>query len=1533
MKIWIKWIAIVCLIPVVLVILLAVLLYIPPFQNFVVKEVAKQAAAATGMQIQVKRVKLSFPLNLTVQNVEVVDAPDTLLTLGKLTVGVKLLPLLKKDVQVKSIDVEQVRVNTGKKIEGMEIKGVMGKLHAKANHVNLGTEKATLNELDLFDTAITLLLNDTTQKKDTASTPVNWVIDLDKIHLERVAFAMQMPNDSLRLSSYIDQANLSDGRVDLAQARYEAKRFALSKSTFDYDGNNQDRSKGLDPSHISLNPVFITVSSLLYAGREIEAKIEQLAADERSGLSIRSLTGEIKSDSTAIRVPHLLLKTGYSEIDLEADIPWNSFSGNLDQSLDASLTASLAKEDLMTLAGTLPDTFQKAYPAEPLTLRVQAEGNLSLLRLTQMNGNLPGALELEASGTMRAWTDSLHRAADLQFDVRTGNLDFLLSMLPPSEQGRIRIPKGMHLDGKVALQEREYQASLLLTKGKGKIRLDGHFHPALEAYGAKLSVDSLNPTDFLPKDSLYALTVSVQAEGKGFDPFATATWAKVDGKISNIQYGTSKVADVVLAGSLEKNLAKFDLQSHYPLAKMDLTLNATLHPKDIKGMLIADVENFDLYGMHLMKDSLSTSFQLFAEAQSDQGKNNRVDLTLGNWELVNPSGYYRPKTLTLQAYSTPDTTRVSFHAGDLGIVLTGNSDLETMTDKFTKISDDLHLQLERDSMIDIPAFQPLLPDMHLKVTAGKENPIYSFLQQAQISFSHLDLEAFTSPEAGFRMDGGIYALMRDTSRLDTVRLAIRQDSLGLLYNIEAVKTPFRKQAPFTASVKGKVRNTFADAEIRYTDGKGNTGILLGVRADKEQEGIRAHLFPDNPILAFRSFNLNPDNYILYKSMQDIEANLRLTGDKNASLWIHSMPEGGKMEEIHAELNQIDLQVISDGFAELPPLKGILSADLQYAPSDSSFMVVADTHIDDLYYENGRVGELMLNAVYLPLSKQDHQVDVHLFHDRNEVAAATALYKTGKKEDLDGNITLTDLPLEMANPFIPDGMAQLTGRLQGSMAMKGVPATPAINGFLELDSSSVFVGMVGSRFRFDDKKIEVNDNLISFNEYKIYAAGTNPFVIDGNIDIHTPSRMLADLKLSADNMQVLNVKRNNESLVYGKLLINLASTVKGPFDALKMRGDVQLLGGTNVTYVMKDSPLTVHDRLSDLVTFVSFTDTFDMRPHKENPLPLGGLDMLMTLHIDQAVRANVDLTPDQSSRAEVEGGGDLSFQYTPQGDMFLNGRYTLTGGMVKYSVPVIPLKEFNIQEGSYVQWSGNPMNPMMNLTATERMRVSVTLDDQSPRMVNFDVGIVLKQTLDDLSLQFTLSAPEDMVIQNQLTEMGADERSKQAVAMMVTGMYLAGGSSGGKMNMNMGAALNSFLQSEINSIAGSALKTVDITLGVDTYDANGDGSGNRTDYSFRFAKRFYNDRIRVIVGGRISTGENVNNGQAQPFIDNISVEYRLDGTGTRYIKLFHDKNYESLLEGEITETGAGIVLRKKMRYLRELFIFRKNKVKPVNDVKK
>ncbi|MDL2282863.1 translocation/assembly module TamB, partial [Parabacteroides sp. OttesenSCG-928-G06] len=712
-----------------------------------------------------------------------------------------------------------------------------------------------------------------------------------------------------------------------------------------------------------------------------------------------------------------------------------------------------------------------------------------------------------------------------------------------------------------------------------------------------------------------------------------------------------------------------------------------------------------------------------------------------------------------------------------------------------------------------------------------------------------------------------------------------------------------------------------DAELLFTNHHKEIGLLLGVNMTRSDDGMLFKLYPERPVIAFNTFDLNPDNYFRFGSMKDMDANIRFAGEENASLWLHSMDMGDTYPELHVEFNQLNLDTITTGFSMLPNMRGILNANVRYAPMEETFMVVADANIDELFYENGRVGEILLNAVYLPLENAEHQFDVHLYHDREERMTAYALYKTvGKQDNIEGAFDIHSLPLKMVNPFIPEGMAELTGALNGNMQISGSSARPALNGFMQLDSSTVYMGMADTRLRFDDRKVEVKNNLLSFNKYNIRATGNNPFVIDGHIDMSDFSRMMADLRLTANNMQVLNADRTPESMVYGKLFMNFNSTIKGPLSGLTVRGDAHFLGGTDLTYVLTDSPLTVQDRMDGLVTFTSFADTLTLqRRERGQQMGLSGIDMLMVLHIDPTVQLRVDLTPDQSNYVELEGGGDLSFQYSRQGDMVLNGRYTFSDGVVNYTLPVVPLKAFKIHQGSYVQWDGEMMNPLINITATERMRATITQADGNQKRSNFDVGISIQERLENMQMQFIIDAVDDSEIRNELAAKGEDERSRYAIYMMLTGTYM--GSD--PMNMNLGGALGSFLVGQVNSIAGDALKGVDIDLGLDTYET---ASGTQNDLTFSFAKRFYNDRIRVSVGGSVSTGNTTQ--QTESFLDNFAAEYLLDAAGSKTIKVFHDRNYESLLEGEVVETGIGIVFRKKVLHLRELFDFRQKKTQPL-----
>jgi hypothetical protein len=272
-------------------------------------------------------------------------------------------------------------------------------------------------------------------------------------------------------------------------------------------------------------------------------------------------------------------------------------------------------------------------------------------------------------------------------------------------------------------------------------------------------------------------------------------------------------------------------------------------------------------------------------------------------------------------------------------------------------------------------------------------------------------------------------------------------------------------------------------------------------------------------------------------------------------------------------------------------------------------------------------------------------------------------------------------------------------------------------------------------------------------------------------------------------------------------------------------------------------------------------------------------------------------------------------YTPADNLRLTGRYTLSNGEMKYSLPVIPLKTFTIQDGSYVEFTGEPMNPTLNITATERTKATVTNASGVGRSVDFDCGVIITKTLNDMGLEFTLDAPEDMQLHSELMAMSVEQRGKLAVTMLTTGMYLADGNTG---SFSMNSALSSFLSSEISSLTGNALRTLDLSFGMDkTTDASG---MSHTDYSFKFAKRFMNNRLKVAVGGKVSTGAELQQ-RNNSFFDNVSFEYRLDNTANKYLNFYFQNNSYDWLDGYTQKYGGGFLWRRSMQKFTDIFRFK------------
>lgn len=600
---------------------------------------------------------------------------------------------------------------------------------------------------------------------------------------------------------------------------------------------------------------------------------------------------------------------------------------------------------------------------------------------------------------------------------------------------------------------------------------------------------------------------------------------------------------------------------------------------------------------------------------------------------------------------------------------------------------------------------------------------------------------------------------------------------------------------------------------------------------------------------------------------------------------------------------------------LPNVSGVMNGDFHIIKTANEQSVSSAVTVDNMVYEGCKLGNLGSEFVYMPLEDGKHVVDGTLSCNGYDVGAISGSYDPVGEGSIDATLSLTRTPLKLLNGFIPNQIIGLKGYCDGDLTMKGTLSAPHVDGTLKLDSAYLESVPYGVELKFADTPVTITDSRMLFDNFKMFAKNRTPLTVNGSLNFANLDNIRLNTRISAQNYLLIDSKENMRSEAYGKAYVNFLGVVRGPLESLEMRGKLDVLGSTDMTYILRDSPLTTDTQLDNLVKFTSFKSK--RVAEVERPV-LTGFSMDLTMDIDEGAHIVCALNADHSNYVDLMGGGTLRMQYGAVDGLRLTGRYTLNNGEMKYSLPVIPLKTFAIQDGSYVEFMGDAMNPRLNITATEETKASVSTDGGAGRSVTFNCGVKITKTLKDMGLEFIIEAPEDMSVNSDLQAMSKESRGKVAVTMLTTGMYLTDGNIN---TFSMNSALSAFLNSQINSISGNALRTLDLSFGMD--NSTGSDGEIHTDYSFKFSKRFWNNRLRIVVGGKVSSGATVPN-QNDSFFDNVTFEYRLSQNSNKYLKFFYDRDSYDWLEGYVEQFGAGFMYRRKLQNLTDLFRFKRSK---------
>lgn len=1560
-------------------ILLPVLLYIPFIQEFVKDIAVSQVAKSTGWNITVDKILLQFPLDLSVQNVAVVENNDTIIAAGHIVAGVKIAPLFNGKVVVDKVELDNAKYGMTSADSAMSLMSDIGNLGIYGVSLDLAKSEINLHSASLKDCNVSLLLdNEKAQPSPTdTATAGGWNIIVGKIKLENLTYEMSMMPviDSLRAT--VGSALLTDGIVNTSTQKISARLLAVDRLEGSYftpsaqylathpvvtDTAIVDETTGL-PWEIRCDSVRLTNSSGVYAMRDvlpadgldmaflqathvnlsidnfyncgtaITVPITRFTAEERSGLKIVQGSGTFAMDSTGMDLTGFNIATVLSEINIGGHIDNSFFENSPDGNIFLDLTAKVGLNEVSRIMPAYSQLISMIPRHWPLEANVKVDGSAAKINIRHLSLNLPRYASVAVSGHVTNPMLPDKFGLDMNLDGDLKNINFIKPTILEAEQdSTINFPP-LKLNGNIKMQGENIAGNVSLALPSGDLALDASWKGQSTDYEIAVAADSLPLNAVLPYSGFKMLCANAMVKGHGIDIFSHETSIDAHLSVDNFEYYNTAYHDMRVDASLRNSNFNIGIYSGTEACRLLLNAKGTIAENASAVTMSAGLENIDLMKLGMSETPSNGHAGINIDGQVDLAKgiySGIANIKDFAWTL--DENYYYADNMKISL--SCDTAQVTGNigSGDMSVAFESPCSIDTLLSRFSESGNIIMSQIDK-MVIDADTLRNVLPPFDLDIKIGKRNIAAQFIESSGMTFNNISL--CIKKDSTFSMTGNIDKAAMSGITIDTLNMYATERNRRINYMIHAANRNLDKAPTDIASVNllGLAAGNRMTFLLQQKNFKDSVGMQLGLDATMDTSNVVLKLFPENPIIGYKKWTINKDNLVAYNYRnQHFDANLQLRRDSS----LVSLTTQHDERQLKADSNSVQEDIVLDisnveigewitfsPFA--PPIKGELGAKLKVKYNGDNIWGNGTFTLNDFNFNKKRVGDFALKTLLeLDPATGGTKLMANLSVDKQRVMRLYgALNDSTSQSPYNLWLEINKFPLKIANPFMPPTMLSTYGFLNGKMSVTQVDEQLTLDGFVQCDSTYIGVPMFSTNINLPQTQIPVKSSVITFDDYRIKMLNENPLIINGTVDISNLADAGIDMSINGRNVQFVNSKQTKKAELFGRGFANIDASMKGSMNNLSVDATVSILAGTNITYVMQTdvNTLASQQKNDEMVTFVQFNDsTTYVKADSLETATQSNMDLTARLNIQQGSKVNVFLSNNGNDRAEIEGSGTLSFALNQLGDMSLTGKYTIDNGFVRYSPPLISQLLFNISSGSFIQFNGDIMNPVLNLNAVQTIKTNVTQSGQDSRLVDFLVSLSVTNTLENMDVKFDLSTISDVTVQNELQSMSETQRSNQAMNLLLYNTY-TGPSTSASSDLT-GNPLYSFLQSKLNSWAASTIKGVDLSFGIDQYDQTVDGVTSSTmRYSYQVSKTLFDDRFKIVVGGNYSPDVTAEDEIAQNLFNDVSLEYMLTKNGSMYLRLFNHTGFESILEGEVTQTGIGFVLRRKLSSLKNIFRFK------------
>lgn len=701
----------------------------------------------------------------------------------------------------------------------------------------------------------------------------------------------------------------------------------------------------------------------------------------------------------------------------------------------------------------------------------------------------------------------------------------------------------------------------------------------------------------------------------------------------------------------------------------------------------------------------------------------------------------------------------------------------------------------------------------------------------------------------------------------------------------------------------------------------------------------------NLVLLQKLWEIEPDNYITFRKGYVATEHFRLKNEERI-IQLRSKGEKG----LQLALNNFDFSFIDDiwEYEELDfggPFNMVAEVDNIFKMEGLNATVMADTfRVND---DDWGALRLDANAAdlksrfegYLAITKDTSQLIAEGFFNPEDTRRARRGGDREKAQYFNIDLDVISFPVNIGEYWLEGTIKNTVGYFDAGASIYGFPGAPHIDGEIKVRDGATTIDFLQTRYYFDDARIEAKDFLFDATGVVVKDKYNNTATITGGITHSYLKDLGINAEINTDRFLALDTDKEDNDLFYGHALGDGEVTFQGPLRKIDIY--VNATVGKDTRLVI---PVSYGSNASEL-NFINFKKQEAEVPlDQQSNTELNGVSLEMDLNITEEAQGEIIFDEQAGDIIKGTGRGNIRILVPRNGEFEMFGDYNIEQGEYLFTLYNVVNKDFDINRGGVISWSGDPFEaqirleaeyaglstPVANFIQEYLIDAPDDLKQGASQPTEVELTMELRGDLLRPIINFDIEFPELIGGLKTLTDsklrilrQDPNELNRQVFGLIVVGQFLPSDIAiqGADIFYN---TVSEFVSNQLSLLLTelfseffgeqSALSGIDFDIAYNQYQANfGESQDFRRgdEFQLRMRQEFFNDRLSVLVGGNVDIGNSARvPDQTGTFVGNdLVIEYVLNRDRTLKLRIYQ-RLEPDIGGGSRLEVGTGLSYRKE-----------------------